>query len=195
MKCTNIILILLILFFYFFFCDSKKNKENYALSDLVDLPSEGIVYSIVNNNNKELISSAFTPIMCDNNILTNSSQFIPSDFKGWSLKNISKGIYIFEKPSKNECLYTHSTMNSNDSLRSYVIEGTCQKKNLCGSSEEDYTNHLDEQSLRTYFRIIKDGDKFNIISVKNNQLICINDNGVSFKSTADDSCKFSFNKI
>jgi hypothetical protein len=164
--------------------------------NLVNL-TPGIVYNIVNNQGKELVSSAFTPVMCNNWILNqNNTQFIPPVQKGWVLKQVSNGIYILEKPQQKECLYTHSEMNNPDSLRSYVVgENNCQKVNLCGMETLNPQGEFDEASMRTYFKLLQAPNGVYIVSAKNNKYVCLDNNGVSFKSSPDASCVFTFTRM
>jgi len=180
-----------------------KGKEAFALSDLVSLPTtengKPIIYSVVNSQGLELVSSAFTPVMCNNWIITNQSKFLHPLQKGWVLQEVqgAQGVYIFNKPQMNECLYTHYTMNQPDEVRSLVKEGSCVKTSLCGDTSLNYQGELDESSLRTYFRVIKSdiGSGNNIVSVKNNEYLCIDGGKVSFKKSPDATCVFNFNRM
>lgn len=191
----NIIIILALLAFLYFFVFDNKKAESFAIDELADIPvtdDDGlkILYSIKNKDNKDLVSSAFTPVMCNTVLIHNPNQLIPPQEKGWNLKMISKGIYVFEKPSQKECLYA-----SQDSLKSYATEN-CNHKSLCGLETLDFQNSIDENSLRTYFRIIKlNTGKYYIISVKTNKYVCINKNGVDMLTTPNEYCEFSFDKI
>lgn len=164
--------------------------------NLVNLQS-GVVYNVVNSQGKELVSSAFTPIMCNNWILNQqNTQFIPPTQKGWTIKQVSNGIYILEKPQQNECLYTHSEMNNPDSLRSYVVGAdNCKKVNLCGMETLNQQGELDEASMRTYFKLLQAPNGVYIVSAKNNMYVSLNQNGVSFKTTPDATSVFTFTKM
>jgi hypothetical protein len=193
----NVIIIIVLLVFLYLVWGGKET-ESFAIDELADMETDSngskIIYSVTNDKGKELVSSAFTPVMCDTVLINSPTQLIPKTEKGWSLKMISKGIYVFEKPSQKECLYAHSGYNE-DSLRSYATEN-CNHRSLCGLETLDFENSIDENSLRTYFRIIKlDNNKFNIISVKNNKYVCLNDKGVYMKTTPDQNCQFYFTKI
>jgi hypothetical protein len=173
--------------------DPREGFQNAP--NLVNLQS-GVVYNITNFQGKELVSSAFTPIMCNNWILNQqNTQFIPPIQKGWLLKQVINGTYILEKPQMNECLYTHSEMNTDDSLRSYVVGGTCQKVNLCGMETVNPQGELDEASMRTYFKLLQAPNGVYIVSAKNNKYVSFDQNGVSFKSTPDSSSVFTFTKM
>jgi hypothetical protein len=195
----NIILyIILAIVIYFLFV---KGKEYFQLSDLVTIQTtengKPIVYNVTNSQGLELVSSAFTPVMCNNWIITNQSKFLHPLQKGWVLQEVqgAPGVYIFNKPQMNECLYTHYTMNKPDEVRSYLKEGSCIKTSLCGDTSLNYQGELDENSLRTYFRLVKAPQGNYIISVKNNEYLCIDAGKVSFKSSPDASCQFTFNKL
>ena len=189
-----LLLVIIILLIYLIYKSYKKKHETFSLSELVSLDNG--LYSIVNYNGVELISSAFTPVSCNNNLLQKDKQYLHPIQKGWQLKNISKGIYIFEKPNTVECMYTHSTMNQNDSIRSY-ISSNCNKRQLCGT-DNIIEKQLDDENIRTYFRIIKSSinDYYYIISLKNNKYVCMDsNNNVTFSTSADKSntnCLFKF---
>jgi hypothetical protein len=195
----NIILyIILAIVIYFLFI---KGKEYFQLSDLVTIQTtengKPIVYNVTNSQGFELVSSAFTPVMCNNWIITNQSKFLHPLQKGWVLQEVqgAPGVYIFNKPQMNECLYTHYTMDKRDEVRSYLKEGSCVKTSLCGDTSLNYQGELDENSLRTYFRLVKAPQGNYIISVKNNEYLCIDGGKVSFKTSPDASCQFTFNKL
>jgi hypothetical protein len=189
-----IILALVILIIYFFI---YNKQESFALNELVDLETDingqKIIYNIKNIDGKDLISSAFTPVDCNTVMIKSQKEFIPPNEKGWILKKISKGIYVFEKPSKKECLYAYSGYNEN-SLRSYSTTN-CNHQSLCGLDTLDFKNSIDENSLRTYFRIVKKGNGYNIISVKNNLYVCLNNEGVTLQSSPDKYCEFNIEKL
>jgi len=189
----NIIIIIVLLIFLYYVWGGK-GTESFAIDELADIETDSngskIIYSVTNQMGKELVSSAFTPVMCNTVLINSPNQLIPKTEKGWTLKMISKGIYVFEKPSQKECLYAHL-----DSLKSYATEN-CNHRSLCGLETLDFEGTIDENSLRTYFRIVKlDNGKYNIISVKNNKYICLNKEGVSMKTTPDANCQFNFTKI
>jgi len=196
MKKGIIIILAFFAFLYFF----VWKKEQFALDDLADLETNDqngnkIVWNIQNIDGKELISSAFTPVECNNQIISQNSSLIPPSMKGWTLKMISKGIYIFEKPNQDQCLYTFSGLQNSDSLRSYT-SSSCNHRSLCGLDTLDFNGSIDENSLRTYFRVVNaEEGKYNIISVKTNKYICLNDNGVYLSTTPNDKCLFNFTKL
>jgi|LauGreDrversion4_2_1035121.scaffolds.fasta_scaffold643294_2 hypothetical protein len=194
-----LVAILVAIALYYLF---KDNFEKFQITtqSLVDIPTmignQPIVYNITTTQGKELVSSAFTPIMCNDWILNKKdTQLIPPVQRGWALKKVTDGVYIFEKPQMNECLYTFSAMNQPDSLRSYTVNGNCNKKNLCGSETVTYKGTLDEESSRTYFRLVKAPTGNYIISIQNNKYVCLDDKGISFKESPDTNCQFNFSQI
>jgi hypothetical protein len=193
---TFLCLALVVIIVWLLFKNPTEGFQN--ASNIVNLQSNTL-YNVVNSQGKELVSSAFTPIMCNDWILNqNNVQFIPPMQKGWMVKQVTNGVYILEKPQKNECLYTHSEMNNKDSLRSYVLGGnadTCNKKNLCGMETLNPQGELDQASMRTYFKLLQAPNGVYIVSVQNNMYVCLDNNGVSFKATPDSSCVFTFTKM
>ena len=186
-------LIIVGLIIYFLFLKPKESFQNIP-KNLVNLQTNQ-VYNVINFQGKELVSSAFTPVMCNDFMLTQNTQLIPPMQKGWKLKQVTDGLYILEKPQENECLYTHSEMNSPDSLRSYSISTSCKKVNLCGTENLTYENKVDKDSMRTYFRLLQAPNGVYIVSAKNNMYVSLDQNGVSFKTNPDNSSVFTFNKM
>lgn len=166
-----------------------KARETFAMYDVADIPEDS--YIISNKNGKKLISSAVTPVLCDNFIFANSSSLPAKPQDGWRLKKVTTGTYMFFKPTIDECLYT----GNNDELKA-IAPIACPKKNLCGLEKLNYQGELDNQNdFRSYFRIVKAKDGYYIISNTNNKYICINDSGIGFVDAPTDNCVFQFNKI
>jgi len=101
-----LVAILVAIALYYLF---KDNFEKFQITtqSLVDIPTmignQPIVYNITTTQGKELVSSAFTPIMCNDWILNKKdTQLIPPVQRGWALKKVTDGVYIFEKPQMNE---------------------------------------------------------------------------------------------
>ena len=164
-----------------------KAKETFAMYDVADL-QEGN-YLIENINGKKLMSTAVTPILCDNFLFGNSSLFPAKKEDGWKLKKVSNGVYMFFKPTIDECLY----VGMSGEIRSFAPVA-CPKKNLCGLEKLNYQGELDNQNdFRSYFRIVNADDMtFYIISNHNDKYICINDSGIGLVDKPTENCKFKF---
>jgi hypothetical protein len=166
-----------------------KAKETFAMYDVADI-SEGN-YMVQTINNRKLISNAVTPILCDNFTFGNSALLPSRKEDGWKLKKVSKGVYMFFKPTIEECLY----VGNRNELKAFAPIG-CPKKNLCGLENLNYQGELDNQNdFRSYFRIVNADGGYYIISNHNNKYICINESGIGLIDTPNDNCIFKFDKF
>lgn len=180
-----IIIIVVIAIIYF-----GSKKEGFFFSSLND-SLEDSVYTVQNTNGKKLISSAITPVICDDFVFGNSSALPSRAQDGWKIKKIQKGTYMFMKPNVAECLYSAD----NNQLRSYV-QINCPKKNICGAEVLNTQGELDNQNdYRTYFRVVNtDGGSY-IISNFNNKYVCIDNTGLKLVSSPSTNCIFNFTKL
>jgi hypothetical protein len=167
-----------------------SRKEGFFFDSLNDSLGDNH-YIVSNKNGKKLISSALTPVMCDDLVFANSSALPSRPQDGWKLKRIAKGTYMFMKPMGNECLYAAD----NDQIRSYV-QVNCPKKNLCGLDVLNNKGELDNQNdYRTYFRVVDGSGGSYIISNHNNKYVCIDKSGIKFVSSPSSNCLFNFQKV
>ena len=151
------------------------------------------VYSIVNFENVDLTSSAFTPVQCNNFEIGIRK---PSAQKDWLLKPIdNQGVYQLFKPNQNECLYA----GIDNQLKSYFWdEVNCGKrKNICGLEGLNQMGELDERSLPTYFKLLHTVDKKGVLlqNMDSKQFVCMQGPNVSMKQTPDLSCVFKFKTV
>jgi len=179
-----IVLVVIIIVIYI-----GSRREGFFFSTLND-SLDGGLYSIQNSSGKKLISSAITPVICDDFVFGNSSALPTRPEDGWKLKKISKGTYMFMKPNVLECLYAAN----NDQIRSYT-QVNCPKKNICGEEVLNGNGELDNQNdYRTYFRVVDtDGGSY-IISNFNNKYVCIDNSGLKLVSSPSNNCVFNFIK-
>jgi hypothetical protein len=154
--------------------------------DVADIPEGN--YMIQTLNGRKLMSTAVTPILCDDFTFGNSALLPSRKEDGWKLKKVTKGVYMFFKPTIEECLY----VGNGNELKSFAPIG-CPKKNLCGLENLNYQGELDNQNdFRTYFRIVNTDNGFYIISNHNNKYICINESGIGLIDTPTENCIFKF---
>ena len=147
------------------------------------------MYTIKNKNGVVLISDVFDTLMCNDFLL--GRPFEPSKDSNWLLHRVAQSVYIFYKPSKKECLFTHPT----DSLRSYFFP-TCQGKSLCGLEQPDAYGEIDPESLRTYFMILQDpSGKYYIKSMKNDMYVCMSDKKISLVDQPTEECLFDIQPL
>jgi hypothetical protein len=166
-----------------------KAKETFAMYDVADIPEGN--YMIQTLNGRKLMSTAVTPILCDDFTFGNSALLPSRKEDGWKLKKVTKGVYMFFKPTIEECLY----VGNGNELKSFAPIG-CPKKNLCGLENLNYQGELDNQNdFRTYFRIVNTDNGFYIISNHNNKYICINESGIGLIDTPTENCIFKFDKF
>ena len=166
-----------------------KAKETFAMYNVADL-AEGN-YNVETLKGKKLISTAVTPILCDDFLFGNSSLFPAKKEDGWRLKKVTKGVYMFFKPNIEECLY----VGDSGELRT-LAPIACPKQNLCGLEKVNYQGELDNQNdFRSYFRIVNTDNGFYIISNHNEKYICINDSGIGLIDKPTENCIFNFNKF
>lgn len=166
-----------------------KAKETFAMYDVADIPEGN--YMIQTLNDRKLMSTAVTPILCDDFTFGNSALLPSRKEDGWKLKKVTKGVYMFFKPTIEECLY----VGNGNELKSFAPIG-CPKKNLCGLENLNYQGELDNQNdFRTYFRIVNTDNGFYIISNHNNKYICINESGIGLIDTPTENCIFKFDKF
>jgi hypothetical protein len=140
------------------------------------------------NGDVPLNSIAFTPVQC-NTILFNS-KLQPSNQQGWNLTHVSKGIYIFKKPSGKECLYA----SIGNTLKSYLLSDGCNQTNVCGLEDLDYKKELDPYSKRTYFEVWQYPEGYAIKNVETQQFICLQEGKISFSSIVTPNCLFKFSQ-
>ena len=186
-----------ILLLMIFYCIVKKDNEMFSLRKKDDTKidadlSEG-VYNIENKNKKKLMSTAITPILCDDFVFSHSSNLPAKKEDGWRLKKVTKGVYMFVKPEISECLYA----GDDNSIKAFTLLN-CPFKNLCGIDTLNYKGELDNQNdYRSYFRIVNsDVSKgYYIISNHNNKYVCINDTGIGFNDKPSENCIFYFNTM
>jgi hypothetical protein len=149
----------------------------------VDIPDG--VYNILNRNNKPLASTAVTPIQCKDYLFQHA---VPSKATAWRVQRVAHGVVMLKKPDDKECMYT----SPDSSIRSYVINGSCNSKNVCGMTEPTSTGELDERSLHTYFMILQNpGGKHYIKSMSNDMYLSMDDS-LKLVSEPDDSSLFTF---
>jgi hypothetical protein len=166
-----------------------KAKETFAMYNVADIPEGN--YMIQTLNGRKLMSTAVTPILCDDFTFGNSALLPSRKEDGWKLKKVTKGVYMFFKPTIEECLY----VGNGNELKSFAPIG-CPKKNLCGLENLNYQGELDNQNdFRTYFRIVNTDNGFYIISNHNNKYICINESGIGLIDTPTENCIFKFDKF
>jgi hypothetical protein len=166
-----------------------KAKETFAMYNVADIPEGN--YMIQTLNDRKLMSTAVTPILCDDFTFGNSALLPSRKEDGWKLKKVTKGVYMFFKPTIEECLY----VGNGNELKSFAPIG-CPKKNLCGLENLNYQGELDNQNdFRTYFRIVNTDNGFYIISNHNNKYICINESGIGLIDTPTENCIFKFDKF
>ncbi len=135
-----------------------------------DLPDG--TYMITSKDGINLASNYVTPVQC-NNFLYNDP-IKGSKKTSWNLQRVADGIYMLKKPDGLECLYT----NIDKTVRSFAFDTGCNKKNLCGTAKPTYTGNLDENSLHTYFMILKHpNNKFYIKSMSNDMYFTLAPNG------------------
>jgi len=166
-----------------------KAKETFAMYDVADIPEGNSMIQTLNG--RKLMSTAVTPILCDDFTFGNSALLPSRKEDGWKLKKVTKGVYMFFKPTIEECLY----VGNGNELKSFAPIG-CPKKNLCGLENLNYQGELDNQNdFRTYFRIVNTDNGFYIISNHNNKYICINESGIGLIDTPTENCIFKFDKF
>ena len=185
---------ILLICFSLFLVYVMTQKEGFDVSDLVNIQTEqsngeSIVYKIQNENGKELLSTAFTLTDCKHELIHKSKGKQSTKSTGWNLKQITPGIYVFEKVGGGECLY----IDSSNEFKSF-LSADCKHKTLCGV---DLIDGIDENTERTYFRLVKSGvkNKYYIVSVKGDKYLCINDKGVASRKQSSNDCLFSLNQI
>ena len=164
-------------------------KASQSQPEIATFPSGN--YIIKNKKDGILLNSiAFTPVQC-NNFLINYKP-VPNSSEGWKLHEVSKGIYIFKKPSGKECLYA----SIGDTLKSYQLEPSCTKNaNVCGLESLDYEKKLDPNSSRTYFEVWKYPEGYAIRNVDNKKFICIKEGKVTFSDIISQECLFNINSV
>jgi len=166
-----------------------KAKETFAMYDVADIPEGN--YMVETLKGKKLMSTAVTPILCDDFLFGNSALLPSKKEDGWRLKKVTKGVYMFFKPSIEECLYVGNA----GELRAFAPIA-CPKQNLCGLEKLNYQGELDNQNdFRSYFRIVNADGGFYIISNHNNKYICINDSGIGLVDKPTENCIFKFNQF
>lgn len=167
-----------------YYCAKKESFTHVGAP--VDIP-DGI-YNILNQSNKPLASTAFTPIQCKQFMF---SQATPSSETAWKIQRVAHGVFMFKKPSDQECMYT----SPDNSIRSYVMNGTCASKSLCGLDKPTETGDLDERSLHTYYMILQHPNgKYYIKSMSNDLYLCMKDS-LSLVSEPTEDCLFSFQSL
>jgi hypothetical protein len=168
-----------------------QGKETFQLYYNLAEIAEGN-YIVETKSGKRLMSTAVTPVLCDNFLIANSSSLPKKQEDGWKLKQVTKGVYMFFKPTLEECLY----VGNNNELRS-MAPINCPKQNLCGLEKLNYKGELDNQNdYRSYFRLTKaDNNGVYIISNNNNMYVCINETGVGMVNKPSENCVFYFNKF
>lgn len=168
--------------------EKSNKKESYSNDIQKNTPTVAELqngnYMIKTQDGTILNSIAFTPVQCNTMLL--NPELTPSNDQSWVLENVSKGIYILKKPNNSECLYA----SIGDTLKSYLLESGCKKKNVCGLDHLTETKELDPYSKRTYFELWKYGDKYIIKSVSNNKYICLQNNKIGFSDNPLTSCLF-----
>jgi hypothetical protein len=143
-------------------------------------------YVIVNNKGLKLLSSAFTPVMCDYYKIVNSLNN-PSHTEYWILKSEDNGFYTLYKPGVNECLHSSDGKN----LKTFSLEG-CKKKTVCGLEAID--EEFKEIPTNIYFRIIMNPDNsVYLYNVEFNRYVCL-DNNV-YLGEKSDNCKFYMKRV
>jgi hypothetical protein len=166
----------------------SESFQHIALpASTADLPDG--TYIITSNSGINLASNYVTPVQCNNFLYNNPIK--ASNKTSWNLQRVADGVYMLKKPDGKECLYT----NIDRTIRSFVFDSGCNKKNLCGVSKPSYTGNLDENSLHTYFMIMKHpNNKFYIKSMSNDMYFTLSSNGTLslLKEPTEDSL-FSFN--
>ena len=185
-------LIILTLLIFSFFLFNKK--EGFDISQLEQLETNSvsgspICYIIKNKNGKQMVSPAFTLNECKHELIKNSEKQQHMKTNSWKLKEISPGIYVFEKISGGECLY----LDDNNDLKSFLVSN-CKHKNLCGIDLID--EELDDTTKRTYFRVVRTNNGLNIVSLKDDKYVAINDDGeVYTRNSSNNDTNFIFEKI
>jgi hypothetical protein len=144
------------------------------------------LYSISTiNKGVPLNPNAFTPVQC-NSILFHP-KYTTTENNKWELKQVTRGIYIIKKPNNSECLYA----SIGNTLKSFLLEEGCQRKNVCGLEDLTEDKQLDADSKRTYFEMWKYNNGYALKSVETNQYICLKEGQLSFSSNITPDCLFS----
>jgi hypothetical protein len=162
-------------------CARKESFPHVGVP--VDMPDG--TYNIISVSGKPLASTAFTPIQCKQFLF---SQSIPSSETAWNIKRVAHGIFMLKKPGDQECMYT----SPDNSVRSYVMNGSCASKSLCGLDKPTETGDLDERSLHTYYMILQHPNgKYYIKSMSNDLFLCMKDT-LSMTNEPTEECLFTF---
>lgn len=144
------------------------------------------VYSISTINNKvPLNANAFTPVQCNPILL--HPKYTTSESNTWILQQVTRGVYIIKKKDNAECLYA----SIGNTLKSFLLEEGCQRKNVCGLESLTEDKQLDTDSKRTYFEVWKYNNGYAIKSVETGEYICLSEGQLSFSSTISPNCLFS----
>jgi len=153
-----------------------------------DLPDG--TYIITSHGGINLASNYVTPVQCNNFLYNHPIK--GSDKTSWTLQRVADGVYILKKPDGLECLYS----NIDRTVRSYVFDTGCNKKNLCGTTKPSYTGNLDENSIHTYFMILKHpNNKYYIKSMSNDMYFTLSNNGtLTLRQEPTEDSLFSFSR-
>jgi hypothetical protein len=186
--------ILLILSFRYLY----MNKESFQKLEKFAGPAQlaNGRYIISNLKGDNLVSNAFTPVVCNDFFFPEKSKE-PSQI-GWNLVRISEGVYQLNKTNneEDECMYAHDS----GQVRSFIIKKKSGCKNMCGSDKLNSSKELDPYSVRTYFKIIT-GEEINGIrsylvqSLKTNQYVKFDGKHTFFTQYHDKDCLLTFNKV
>lgn len=180
-----IILVLIGFFIYKLNTTSTTTSERYQMI----FPSLQSGTYLIQHNGKVFASTAFTPIVCDDWTFEKAR---PSPETSWTVKKVTDGVYMLQKPGGKECLYTHI----DGSLKSYLLSD-CDRKNLCGTETLDSYGELDRYSIRSYFKIMNapEQGKYIMQSLQNNKYICMINGKPNFTDKVDPNCYFEFKQI
>ena len=166
-----------------YYITKKESFQHFGIPTDI----EDGAYNIISTKGVPLISSAFTPIQCKDFMFRQSK---PSADTAWKIQRVAHGVFMFKKPGDKECMYT----SPDSSVRSYVINGSCMSKDICGSTKPTETGDLDERSLHTYFMILQNPEgKYYIKSMSNDKYLSMGTN-LKMLQEPDENSLFMFQK-
>ena len=174
----GIAVLLFILFITFTRSSKSKSRSRSSIR-------EGN-YIITNSNGVILLSSAFTPVICDYHKIVNSLNN-PSHTEYWILKLVDNGFYTLSKPSVNECLHSSDGRN----LKTFPLD-SCKKKSVCGLEAID--EQFKDIPQNIYFKIFENADgSVYLYNVEFEKYVCLDSN--VYLGEKSDNCKFYMRRV
>ena len=143
-------------------------------------------YIIANRDGVTLLSSAFTPVMCDYHKIVNSLNN-PSHTEYWVLKSVDNGFYKLYKPGVNECLHSNDGRN----LKTFPLD-SCKKKSVCGLEAID--EQFKDIPSNIYFKIFENPDSsVYLYNVEFGKYVCLDSN--VYLGEKSNTCKFYMRRV